>query len=199
MIYIVSGYRRSGTSMMMQAIHESMLEGAMLYQPGMEKFNDGEEYVPNPGGLWEVGQTYYMSADFLRQIPDDSFLKILYDGLPNLPAREVEYRIIFMTRDIDEINSSCERLDVHLRQEGVVENPKAWYPFDVFRPYRQEDIDHVLSICDARDDMQVMVLPYKDVIEQPEAVFRAIQNFGFNIDPTKAASVVDPQLYRQRA
>jgi hypothetical protein len=103
-----------------------------------------------------------------------------------------------MTREQGEIEASCQRLDKHLKQEGVVENPKAWYPFDVFRPYRQEDIDHVLSICDARDDMEVIVLPYGDVIEQPQAVFAAIERFGFPIDPEKAASVVDPDLYRFR-
>lgn len=194
-IYIVSGYRRSGTSMMMGALKAGMTSGAVLYQPGLEKFNQGEGYKPNPDGLWEVGQAYYMRPKFLRIIPDESLVKILYDGLPNLPQK-IPYKIIFMTRDEQEIHASCDRVDAHLRYQGVSENPPTNFNFDVFRPYQQIDIDHVLSICDARNDVDLITLPYSDVIERPLDVFSAIKDFGFPLDPSAAAETVKPEFYR---
>lgn len=177
---------------MMKALYTGLREGAVLYQPGQERFNvDTGEYVPNPDGLWEVGQAYYSNAKFLREIPDGSLLKILYDGLPCLPKGN--YKVIFMLRDEEEINASCNRLDEHLEQTGVGANPARIGAFDVFRPYRQDDIDHVLGICEARSDIELIKLNYRDVVEHP---YEAFSSLGMPIDAEKAASVVKPEYYR---
>jgi hypothetical protein len=199
LIYVVSGYRRSGTSMMMKAIYDGMKDGAVLYQPGEHEKTGNkpvEGYIPNPSGLWEVGQMYYMNSKFLREMPQSSLVKILYDGLPTLPKGR--YTIIFMRRDPKEIKQSCERVDKHLRQVGVVENPKQWYPFDCFRPYRQEEIEHVLGICEARQDMRVIQVDFSRVIESPLTLFRALKNAGLPIDHHKSAAVINPNYYRCR-
>lgn len=199
----MSGYRRSGTSMMMRAIQNGLQSGAVLYQPGQEKIGEQEEdgYFPNPSGLLEVGQWYYMSAQFLRMIPDESVLKILYDGLPNLP--QGDYTIIFMERDQAEIEESCGRVDKHLRQVGVVENPARDYVFDTFRPYRQDDIDHVLGIMEARSDVRLLRVRYRDVIDDPLGTFIKLSKTPLGrpllpIDPEKAAEIVNPEHYRCR-
>lgn len=198
MIHVVSGYRRSGTSMMMKALYSGLTEGQILYQPGQEKKGNVEleGYHPNPSGLSEVGQGYYMDAVFLRKIPDNSLLKILFDGLPFLPKRE--YKIIWMDRDVDEILASCEKVDQHLRAVGVKNNPKKWYPFDSFRPYRQGNIDHVLGICEARNDIDLIRVNFRDVIENPLETFVNLKKQGIPIDPAKSAKVVNPKHYRYR-
>jgi len=197
MIHIVSGYRRSGTSMMMQALYKGLFHGEVLYQPDLEKLNpDADGYAPNQGPLMEVGRAYYMNAAFLREIPDDSLVKILYDGLPCLPARD--YRVVFMERDESEIKASLARSDAHLRANKVAENMDYGHTFDVFRPYRQEDIDHVLGIVRCRTDIDLTRMKFSEVIARPEAMFESLSDMGWPIDPKKAASVVNPELYRFR-
>ena len=194
MIYIVSGYRRSGTSMMMQAIMKGLTRGMVLYRPDLEKLNAPEgDYQPNIGALLEVGRAWYMLPEFLRRIPDQSVIKIFFDGLPNLPAGD--YRVIFMDRCETEIRASCERVDKHLRVQGVPENEDTSYCFDVFRPYKREDIEHVLGICRQRKDIDLRVVDFREVVKEPE---RVLASLDLPINVKRAASVVDPEHYRFR-
>jgi len=201
MIYVVSGHRRSGTSAMMKALHEGMAgQGvAMAYQPGQEKIGaepkDG--YIPNPSGLQEVGQFYYQNPAFLRGIPEDTLLKILWDGLILLPKRK--YTIVYMHRDPVEIQASCERVDRHLRQVGVQENPEKGYPFDCFRPYRQEEIDHVLDVMEVRADVKLIHVDFKQMVETPYGVFLMLKDHGIPLDVERAAGLIDPSYYRFKA
>jgi len=192
MIYIVSGYRRSGTSMMMQAINASMTGGSLLYRPDMEDFNSElGEYQPNPGGLWEVGQAWYMRGYFLRRIPDNCFIKILYDGLPCLP--QGSYKVMFMCRNEEDIKRSCTRVDKYLADQGYGLKANQYKPFDVFQPYNQDDIDHVVGICELRADIELIKVHFDDVIDNPIEVFESLH---IPIDVDKAAATVDPKLRR---
>lgn len=196
MITVVSGHRRSGTSAMMSALYAGLKEGQILYQPAQERLNKPEEgYVPNPGHLYEVGRAYYTSAKFLRMMPHDSLVKILWDGLANLPKGD--YTVIFMERDENEINASVARSDAHLRSQGVRENPQTAFTFDVFRPYDQDNIDHVLGIMEMRKDVRLLRVGFKDVIDNPLREFERISKY-VSIDPEKAASVINPKFYRFR-
>jgi len=187
----------------MRAIQHGLRSGAVLYQPGQERIGEKAEggYLPNPSGLLEVGQWYYMNAEFLRQIPDESVVKILYDGIPNLP--QGDYVVVFMERDPDEIRASCDRVDRHLRQVGVVENPARDYVFDCFRPYRQEDIDHVLGICEARDDIHLIRVQYRDLVDDPVSTLSRLASTPLGrpllpIDPERAAEIIDSKHYRYK-
>jgi hypothetical protein len=198
MITVVSGYRRSGTSMMMQALYSGMKSGGIVFQKQMEDFNPNEVdgYIPTPGKLWEVGRGFYKNAEFLRCIPDDSLIKILFDGLPAIPKGE--WTVIFMLRDEVEIRASYARSDAHIRAAGISENPKTKHTFDVYRPYNQEDLDHVIGICEARSDMDLFKIQYRDVIDDPVGIFTALQECGLDIDPEKSAAEVKPEYYRFR-
>lgn len=186
--------------MMMRALYEGGIPA--IFQPEQEKFNrEVDGYAPNPGSLMEVGQQYYMNAHFLRNIPDDSVIKILYDGLPNLPVGQ--YTIVFMERDEAEINASLAKSDAHLRARGIKENPPKPFTFDSFRPYRRGDIDHVLGICESRKDFDLVRVDYRDVIADPEAVFNRLKytplgRERLNIDVAKAVATIQPEYYRER-
>ena len=196
MITVVSGYRRTGTSMMMQALYSGMKKGGIVFQKQMEEFNPDsvDGYIPTPGKLWEVGRGFYKNANFLRNIPDDSLIKILFDGLSELPKGE--WTVIFMLRDEIEIKASYARSDAHIRAAGISENPQTQYTFDVYRPYSQEDIDHVLGIMESRTDVQLIRLNYRDVIEDPELWFHMLNTNGLDIDVEKATAEVKPEFLR---
>jgi hypothetical protein len=180
--------------MMMRAMHDGGLQ--CLVQIDQEKLNTGEDYIPNPDGLWEVGQTYYTSPKFLRLMQDGDCVKILFDGLASIPKGE--YKVIFMHRHVDEINLSIERVDKHLRSQGIPENKMMLRPFDVFRPYNQDDIDHVLGICEARSDIELIQVQYRDVIENPIMVFEGLKKRGIPINVEKSAAIVNQNYYRSR-
>jgi len=203
-IFVVSGYRRTGTSAMMKALHAGGIPA--IFSPHIEDGNpDANGYKPNPGGLWEVGFTQYMNADFLRRfIPDDSCIKIMFDGLPCLPQRK--YKIIFMERDPEEITASTDRVDQHIidasggkmrpgSEAGRITN---CLPFCNFRPYNQEDIDHVLGICDTRSDMHVIRVQFSELIKNPQRVFTTLALMGVPIKVHDAAAVIDSKLHRVR-
>ena len=184
--------------MMMQAIYSGMKHGGIVFQPHMEDFNPDpvDGYIPTPGKLWEVGRGFYKNAAVLRGIPDDSLIKILFDGLPSLPKGE--WIVIFMLRDEIEIRASYARSDTHVRAAGIPENPQTQHTFDVYRPFKQEDIDHVLGIMEARQDVQLIRLNYRDVIEDPELWFHMLNTNGLDLDVEKAAAEVKPEYYRFR-
>ena len=194
MIYVVSGPRRSGTSMMMRALYEGGIPA--IYQPDLEELNPRGDYTANPGGLYEVGQGYYLNAKFLREIPDDSVIKIMFDGLASLPFRD--YKIIFMERDPEEIQASLERMDSHLSQHDIKPTADWPAPFNCFRPYKQEDINHVLDICEARLDMHLIRVNFRKVLRHPKYELGSLNLLGVPINVDKAAAVVNPKLYRTR-
>ena len=172
MKYIVSGYRRSGTSMMMNALYKGMPSGGLLYSLDMERLNpEVNGWMANPGGLWEVGSRRYLEADFLRGMPDGSLVKIFFDGLVNLPHDD--YKIIFMNRDVEEIKMSMDSVDNHISRPDVSRKVEL-LTFSAFKPYSQDDIDHVLGIMDARKDVELIEIDYAEVLENPEKAFRKI-------------------------
>ena len=194
MIYIVSGYRRSGTSCMMRCLHKGGIDA--LYAPRIENLNtEVGDYIPNPGGLWEVGRRFYTEPKFLRRIAAekrDVCIKIMFDGLPYLARGD--YTVLWMDRDPDEIEASLETNDARLRARGVTENvPRK--PFDVYMPYSQADIDHVRGICEARSDIVLRRVWFRDLVQRPDEILRGL---GLPIDVEKAASVVDKKYYRAR-
>jgi len=185
---------------MMNALHAGGLP--VIFQPEQEKFNkEINGFAPNPSKLLEVGQQYYMNAHFLRNIPDDSLIKVLYDGLPCLPLGK--YTIVFMLRDEAEINDSLARSDAHLRTRGVKPNPPKPFTFDVFRPYKQEDIDHVLGIMSNRMDVNLIKVQYKDVVDDPIGLLQSIcesplGRLRIPIDIETAAKTIQPGHYRSK-
>jgi hypothetical protein len=189
--------------MMMQAFKEGATEGGVVYKPDAEtlNFTGKDGYKPNPGNLWEVGQRLYWNPAFLRGIPDDSFIKIFFDGLQTLPKRDCRYKIIFMVRDAQEILNSIERVEQHILENdrSIISSEQPYTPFSVYRSgYKQEDIDHAIGICEARIDMDLFVVDYGEVVRDPLTVFERLAEGGIPIDPAICAQTIDPKFYRSR-
>ena len=204
-VIVVSGHRRSGTSAMMQALLAGLGPGSgwgVLTQQHQERLNkEANGYIPNPGPLYEVGRMFYKSAKFLRMIPDQSLVKIFWDGITNLPKGD--YIVVWMDRDEAEINASIAKSDAHLRATGVKENAQTHYTFDIYRPYNRDDVEHVLGIIEQRQDMRLIRIDFKDLIENPEWAFEQIRHTPLGktlvpIDVQAAAEVIKPEHYRVR-
>ncbi len=190
--------------MMVRALHAGGI--GVLYNPTLEAANpDRDGYQPNPGGLYEVGFISYMSPKFLRLMPDGCVVKIMYDGIVNLPKGD--YKIIFMERDLEEIAASSQRVDDHIiasGKESAINHPvTATLPFCCYRTYNQDNIDHVLGIMDTRSDVEVIRVNYADVIADPKHALARIKytplgKVRIDFDEDSAAAVIDPELHRER-
>ena len=208
MIYVVSGYRRSGTSAMMGALGAGGIP--ILAVPDFEAMNvEKDGYKINPGNFFEITRAVYMEPFVLQQVLQDGHaIKIFFDGLPTLPAGD--YRIIYMQRDPEEIKASLEitnkiitdsQVRVKTRANGEEYQSKVTLqeggnkPFDVYSPYAQNEIDWVLGICDQRNDMELTVVDYHDLVSDPKSV---LESLNLPIDIEAASSVIKPEYHRVR-
>ncbi|MEA2053857.1 MAG: sulfotransferase domain-containing protein [Candidatus Thermoplasmatota archaeon] len=176
--YIVSGIERSGTSMMMQ----------ILYRGGMSiAFDDSR--IPdyhNPKGYYELEGGKIISklrdGSFPFERYDGMFVKITAYGLKFLP--EGHYRIIYMTRDIDEVMDSMEKMSGPIDRER--EKP-LFEKLDAFS----------VGLMEERDDIDYLIVRYRDVIKNPIGEIERINQFlDGMLSVESAASAVDSSLYR---
>ena len=194
MIYVVSGYRRSGTSAMMGALQAGGIP--VVFNPDLEKMNIGTNgYKPNPVSLYEIGRIAYMEPGLLHQLLlDGHAIKIFFDGLPTLPKGD--YKIIYMVRDVDEINESLRIALENVRSAGERPNSGGQKPFDVYSPYAQKEIDWVLGICDARSDIDLCMVDYHDLVNDPG---RVLEELHLPINIGAAAKAIDEKHYRVKS
>jgi hypothetical protein len=188
---------------MMQAMANGLNEGIIVHSEDDDRVGNVANwagYIPSPGPLLEVGRNAYYNAEFVRNLPADVLVKIFFDGLPTLPADK--YLVIFMRRKEAEILESCAKVARHLQAIGVPSNP-ARGMFDIYSPYNQDDIDHVLGIMDQRKDVELIEVDYADLIDNPEKILNRIKytplgRTRVDLDVKKAASVINKDFYRSK-
>ena len=180
-ITIVSGLPRSGTSMMMQ----------MLSVGGMTALSDDvrKEDEDNPKGYFEYEKTkaLHKNNDWLAEAEEKS-LKVVAQLLKYLPLN-FRYKVIFMTRDLDEVLAS---------QRVMLKNNNALPKEGVKKSFETElqklDVWHKKE-----PGVEVLKVEYKDVIENPKEEAEKIQAFlGRELDIEKMVDQVEADLYRNR-
>jgi hypothetical protein len=175
---------RSGTSMMMEALSKGGLEAA--FDPKRDEFvskcADGL-YRPNPRGVFEISFAEYSETGFPLRY-EGKLIKVFPEGLSNLALHQ--YRVVFMLRDPEEIRQSYEAMFSTITSRRVQLNN-----------YRQK-MDAAIDYLKSRSDVQLNILEYRNVVQNPVSEFSYLRSEGWPIDPEKAASVVDPNLYRFR-
>lgn len=128
MLYIVSGYMRSGTSMMMEALVAGGMSAAFskARDQKMNEKNADDDYKPNES-YWEIPLGMYGRLDFPRMY-DNKLVKIMYWGLPQM--RICPHRIVYMLREPDEIAESWERAFskplMFAGRSRATDKPKEW-------------------------------------------------------------------------
>jgi hypothetical protein len=184
MMYVVTGFPRSGTSMMMRCLQFAGIEPVVsaAREAAMAKRNNGP-YAANPHGFFEMEEREYMRVGFLESIEDGRAIKLLTTSLPFIPARPTT--VIWMRRDPAEIRKSYER--TFLKENFDAKFPQWPRTHDV-------QLQIIRPIIDDRRSITVIELQYRDVIADPVAALSVLP-----IDYHRAAAAVDVSLYRNRA
>ena len=183
-ITVVSGLPRSGTSMMMQ----------MLRAGGLTCLTDElrEADISNPKGYFEFEKVKGLRADN-SWLPEakGKVIKIISHFLACLPP-ELNYKIIFMERDLDEVLASQRKMLVNQGQgeENLSDERLGQIFAQQLRQVKKMLADRQIS---------TLFLGYQDVLEDPVEVSTQLQAFlGNNLDQQAMRDVVDHNLYRQR-
>jgi len=179
MIYIVSGYKRCGTSMMMQTLAAGGLEPA--YSSERDDQLNGhlgdDNYRPNDS-YYELGPGA-MRSNFDQF--EGKVVKFLFSGILMMPVGE--YRIIFMRRPTAEIRKSC--LAAFGQPDRMVER----WDFE-------ERIEAIIGA--ARDRRSVVTLDevqYHDMLRNPVTT---LESLDWPIDVMAAAKVPTCAKYRMQ-
>ena len=179
-ITVVTGLPRSGTSLMMQLFHKA----------GKPILHDGkrESDVSNPEGYFELEAVKGIVTDnsFLSDA-NDKVVKIVAP-LPVYMNTKHDYRVVFMRRDIDEILRSQEKMLVR-DQTSEREKFRTIYEFHLKKTYRFLRENNIPYID----------INYNELMNDPEKVIGELIEFcGLNTATEDLASVVKPELYRNR-
>ena len=182
-IVIVSGLPRSGTSLMMQ----------MLHQGGIPVVTDEIRTADtdNPRGYYEF-ERVKKTKDDSSWLPDarGKVVKMVSSLLYDLPATEV-YRIVFMRRDIDEMLASQEKMLVRLSRTAA--------PRDQMKKSFSIHLDRLFQWFPAQPHIKLLEVSYNDLLLAPESQVCRIAEF---LDHVPSAllmlAAIDPDLYRNR-
>lgn len=192
-VYIVSGYMRSGTSMMMRCIEAGGIPAG--FEPKRDELNDkfgDENYKPNPAGFYEFGRDEYKEPYFPSQ-HKGTVIKCLLGGilarLEQYSFPVGNYKIIFMKRDPEEIRQSYEAF-FEPRVKDVI-HMKEW-----LRDQYESKCDYAISQLSNRKDTTVTVVNYRDVVEDPVREFQRIHIAGWPIKIHAASAPVDKSQCR---
>ena len=168
----------------------------MLEAGGLEAMTDNvrEADVDNPKGYYEHerikdlenekdksyvaearGKTLKVISFLLKHLPDDNF-----------------YRVVFMTRDLDEVVASQNKMLDHRDEENPIRDEQAK------ELYRK----HLISIkvhCRMAENFAFHEVHYRKALDDPQGVVSDLdQFFEGRLDAAGMATVVDKNLYRNR-
>ncbi len=179
MIYVVSGYMRSGTSMMMEALkaggmdiyysqrHEDMM---------LSRHSDPSLPYTANAHFYEPSREDMKRQDFINAF-DGKVIKVLSPYLPYLPIGA--YKIVYMNRNLSSIFRSYLAA-IHTR--GMDDSPEDF----------AKNIQRIKDIVkDRRSTKDFVEVNYEDVLKTPVNVFRSLLLCGWHLDVEAAAKVPD--------
>ena len=186
-ITIVTGYPRSGTSMMMQLLHRG----------GMPVLTDDVKRPPkehNPRGYYEFGSALRLggkdqTTDWVATARGKAVKVIAYQ-MRHLPA-QYSYRVIYMRRKIKEVLASSRKM-------GMVRTDGALSEREQILAFKGEYVLHEIWL-ERQPNMEVLYLNYNEVLAAPARELARVRGFlGLPLDLERMAAGVDPALYRNR-
>jgi hypothetical protein len=182
---VVSGLPRSGTSLMM-----SMLDAGGL--PVLVDNIRAADY-DNPRGYYEYEPVKALKSDatWVARARGQG-VKMVYLLVYDLPP-DVEYRVLFMQRNLDEVLASqrvmLERLGKPVRSDDRT-------IAELFRRHLAKFVGWVKD----RPNFRVLNVDYNAMVRDPEPVVAEIIPFlGGGLDADAMIRTVDPSLYRNRS
>lgn len=183
-LYVVSGFMRTGTSMMMRALEAGDMTARYKQSRDEMKTRYADEfYDPNIGGLYELERNDYKHPSFPHNY-EGCLIKALNYAVPRMAVMGHGIRVVFMRRDSEEIRQSYEAF---FRKRM----PK----MDNLCKRMNDIIDRIYN---RKDVLSLNVFWYRDVVDNPIKHFEILASDGWPIDVEKAASIVDPKFCRFR-
>lgn len=174
MLYVVSGFMRTGTSMMMQSLEAGGMEAVYSRKRDADmNARWGEpDYRPNDN-YYELDADDYLRGDMAERYAG-KLIKCLWGGALRLPPVNDGYRIIFMRRPVEEIR-------VSLLAFFGSDNAATQFPdFDRM-------MDTVIAILSDRRSVHTLdVVQYHDMLRAPEETLTVLD---WPIDVKRAAAV----------
>ena len=178
-IWVVTGRSRTGTSVMMDAIASSSTLNVIRdsgFEAAIKAREVSKDYSANPNGFFAAPPNV---------LPDDvvngSLLKCdIFKWEFVEPGLKI--RVVRMIRD------ETERLASMLAAFGAKPPDSGTMNFIHRNEY----------LLECLPQESIMLVNYKDLIENPTAVFQRLADAGWPIDVEIASSKVDPTLYRNR-
>ena len=186
---LVSGLPRSGTSLMMQ----------MLAAGGMKILTDEERTadVDNPKGYyeWEPIKQIGKKPELLDEEGlDGRAIKCISMLLQKMPLKH-NYKVIFMTRPIEEVVVSQNAMVNRLATKGAELDPEQLQRG--LRGHRSE----ILHWLKSMPNMEFVEIDYPKLVRDPESETKRVADFlgpDFLPHSDKMAAVIDPLLYRRK-
>ena len=187
---LVSGLPRSGTSLMMQ----------MLAAGGLPPKTDGERTADedNPAGYyeWEAIKKIRKQPELFDDANlDRQAIKVISMLLPGLPTSH-RYKIVFMSRPVEEIAASQHKMIERLGTQGSSNDIQQIA--DHLASHRKQ----VLAWLESRKFLDLLIVEYPNLLANPAAeIARVIDFVGDDIlvDSQAMQNSIRPELYRQRA
>jgi len=179
-VTIVTGLPRSGTSLMMQLLNKSSLE---ILSDGIR-----QKDISNPEGYYELEAVKGI-------VRDNSFLKDatgkvvkIVAPLPVYLDKSLDYRIVFMRREIEEVLRSQEKM-LNKDQTSEREKFRTIYEMHLKKTYHFFESNSIPYI-----DIQ-----YKQLLNESEQELKRLIDFLELSTPIeKLLSVIKVDLYRNK-
>ncbi len=186
---IVSGLPRSGTSLMMQ----------MLEAGGLPAKTDGEREADpdNPKGYYEweaIKKIKTQPAILDEEGLENKAIKAVTMVMDELPYSH-QYKVIFMTRPIDEVVASQEKMIDRLQTDGSEQTQ------DELKQSLAMHRNYVRARLASNPRVEVLDIDYPTLVSSPAELVPLIVEFlGDERLPTSEnmVAVVDPTLHRQK-
>jgi hypothetical protein len=181
MITVVSGFPRSGTSMMMQMVKNG---GKAVLTDNIRKPD-----INNPVGYLEFEDVKRITTDvsWIGKA-DGKAVKIVAPLVKYLPS-EFDYRIIFMERNMREIIVS---------QEKMLGNNGDGFNFKILKLF-ESSLSDIKNWFSGKSYIDVIFISYSDVVSDPVKYSGIISDFlNEPMNIYQMAKAVDSSLYRNR-
>jgi hypothetical protein len=200
MMYIVSGFMRSGTSMLMDALSAGGREKGLKCEWSRERdiqmnaANADEDFQPN-SSYREIPLEEYGKMNFPLNY-DECLIKVMSWGLQQM-RRTNGFRCVFMLRDPYEIAESHSRSfgkDLTVMEDGMklpASESKSWG-----QQYEQQMKQAIINAETRNDCASLHVFNYSDVLKDPHTHFQLLSDCGWPIDHLVASSLVQPNKKR---
>jgi hypothetical protein len=179
-VTIVTGLPRSGTSLMMQLLNKSSLD---ILSDGIR-----QKDISNPEGYYELEAVKGI-------VRDNSFLKDaagkvvkIVAPLPIYLDKSLDYRIVFMRRDIEEVLKSQEKM-LNKDQTSEREKFRTIYEMHLKKTYHFFD-SHSIPYLD---------IQYKQLLNNSEQeLAKLIEFLNLSTPIEDLLSVIKVDLYRNK-